>query len=91
MDAMKGAAKDLRVPLVGHDIDTEEEAEADRLVEKYGDWDPDYTIPQVFLEFEDGEVKHVLTGKKEGLAFTKKALEEFLHGEDYARLKREQS
>ena len=60
------------------DIDTDDEAEADELVKKYGDWTPDYIIPQVFLEMDGGEVKHVLTGKPQGVAYTRKAVENLL-------------
>lgn len=89
VDAMKKVAAELRVPLVLHDIDTNEEEAADRLVERYGDWDPDYTIPQVFVEFDDGQVKHILTGKREGLAFTRRAIEDFVRSPYYASLRQE--
>ena len=66
----------LRVPLRVLDIDKRaQEKVADRLVREYGDASPDYLIPQVFLEFEDGSYKHLLTGYPEGVVFTKKAVE----------------
>lgn len=53
----------LGVPLRVLDIDVpEEERDADRIVAAYGDDDPDYLIPQLFLEREDGTVEHLLTG-----------------------------
>jgi hypothetical protein len=75
---MKKAAAELGVKINLYDIDTENEKKADELVKKYGDWSPDYIIPQVFLEFEGGEIKHVLTGQSQGVAYTKKAVESFL-------------
>jgi hypothetical protein len=75
---MKKAAAELGVKINLYDIDTENEKKADELVKKYGDWSPDYIIPQVFLEFEGGEVKHVLTGQSQGVAYTRKAVESFL-------------
>jgi glutaredoxin len=72
------AGKRLGIPVRLYDIDTDDEAKADELVKKYGDWTPDYTIPQVFVEMDDGEIKHVLTGRREGLAFTGKAVEELV-------------
>jgi thiol-disulfide isomerase/thioredoxin len=56
-------AQKLGVPLVLLDIDDpDQERQADALVERYGDWDPDYLIPQVFLGWSDGTVEHLLTG-----------------------------
>ncbi|HXQ93805.1 MAG TPA: hypothetical protein VN864_01345 [Thermoplasmata archaeon] len=56
-------AQKLGVPLVLLDIDDpEQERQADALVESFGAWDPDYLIPQVFLEWSDGKVEHLLTG-----------------------------
>ena len=75
VEPMRKLGQELGVPVRLLDIDTEDEAEADELVRKYGDWDPDYTIPQVFVETDGGKIKHVLTGHREGLAFTRKAVE----------------
>jgi hypothetical protein len=71
-------AKALRIPCVLHDIDTAEEQVADGLVKKYGDWTPDYLIPQVFLEYEGARFKHVLTGDPRGVALTRAAVEKLL-------------
>ena len=75
---MKKAGQELGVPVRLLDIDTDDETEADDLVKKYGDWTPDYLIPQVFVESEGGAIKHVLTGRREGIAFTRKAVEDLL-------------
>jgi len=64
----------LRVPLRRLDIDLRsEERAADRIVREHGDASPDYLIPQVFLEFEDGTVQHLLTGFSEEVARTARA------------------
>jgi hypothetical protein len=64
-------AMELNVPLRKLDIEIPaQEAEADLLVEKYGDWAEDYLIPQVFLEYGNGRVNHVLTGFSESVATT---------------------
>ncbi|HKV89596.1 MAG TPA: hypothetical protein VJQ43_00165 [Thermoplasmata archaeon] len=56
-------AQELGVPLRLLDIDVrKQELEADALVRDHGDWDPDYLIPQLFLEWNDGSVDHLLTG-----------------------------
>ncbi len=81
---MEKAAEELGVPCVLHDIDTDGVEAADELVKKYGDWSPDYLIPQVFLEFEGGGFKHVLTGYPEGVGFTRRAVENLL-GSDLFR------
>ena len=79
--------KELKVPVVILDIDnsTEEKA-ADELVAKYGDWTPDYLIPQIFFRFSDGKVKHVFTGYPEGVAVTRKKLLELRDGPMFAAL-----
>ena len=84
---MKKAAEELSVPCMLHDIDTDDVGVADELVKKYGDWSPDYIIPQVFFEFENGEIKHVLTGYSEGVPYTKRAIENLLKSQFYQDLK----
>lgn len=74
------AAKELGVPCVLHDIDTGDVKAADEIVKKYGDWTPDYLIPQVFVEEDDGRIAHVLTGDPRGLQYTRKAVETLLTG-----------
>jgi len=75
---VQNAAKELGVPVILHDIETDDVKAADELVRKYGDWTPDYVIPQVFLEMDDGKIEHVLTGDRRGLQYTKQAVETLL-------------
>ena len=64
-------AEDLGVSLLSLDIEVPEQLEAaDRLVEEHGDWSEDYLIPQVFVEYTDGKVNHVLTGFSEAVSVT---------------------
>jgi len=64
-------AKELGVPLRVLDIEVfEQEIVADRLVEENGDWSEDYLIPQVFIEYADGRVDHILTGFSEAVSVT---------------------
>jgi glutaredoxin len=78
VEPMKKAGQQLHIPVKLLDIDTDAEKEADELVEKYGDWTPDYIIPQVFVEMDGGEMKHVLTGHPGAVALTRKAVESLL-------------
>jgi thiol-disulfide isomerase/thioredoxin len=80
VEPIKKAAHKLGVPLHLYDIDTDDVGKADEIVEKYGDWTPDYLIPQVFVELDGGKIEHVLTGDRRGVAFTRKAVEDFLRG-----------
>lgn len=67
-------ARRLRVPLRVLDIDRRSEIRsADRIVRDYGDDAPDYLIPQVFLEWDDRSVQHLLTGFSEEVARTERA------------------
>jgi len=91
VEPMKKLAGELNVPCVLHDIDTEDEKVADELVRRYGDWSPDYLIPQVFLEYESGEFKHVLTGYSEGVSFTKRAVGNLLNSQVFQGLRAERS
>ena len=75
---LQRAAKELGVPCILHDIDTNDVRTADELVKKYGDWTPDYLIPQVFLEGDDGKIEHVLTGDPRSLQFTRQKVEQLL-------------
>jgi glutaredoxin len=81
VEQMVKKAEELGIPCVLHDIDTEEEQVADELVRKYGDWTPDYLVPQVFLEYSGDRFKHVLTGNPQGVALTRKAVEKLLSSE----------
>ena len=77
-DEVLGWGIELGVPVRILDIDVpNEEKIADGFVEKYGDWSPDYLIPQIFFELSDGTVKHVFTGYPEGVSITRRKLQEF--------------
>lgn len=78
VEPLKKRAEELGVPCFLHDIDTDDVKVADDLVRKHGDWTPDYLIPQVFLEYEGGRMKHVLTGNPRGVALTRRAVEDLL-------------
>ncbi|MDG7008896.1 MAG: hypothetical protein JRN06_11805 [Nitrososphaerota archaeon] len=71
---------ELGIPCRLYDIDTEEVKAADDLVKRFGDWTPDYVIPQVFLEYSGGKMRHVLTGNPRGVPLTRKAVEDLLDG-----------
>jgi thiol-disulfide isomerase/thioredoxin len=72
-------AERLGVPLRLLDIDRpDQEAIADQLVLEYGDWTADYLIPQVFLEWSDGHIEHLLTGIPGPVAGTRRAWDELL-------------
>ncbi|MDE1852318.1 MAG: hypothetical protein KGI38_01090 [Thaumarchaeota archaeon] len=77
-------AEELGVQCLLHDIDTEDMGVADGLVKKYGDWTPDYLVPQIFLEYDGGSIEHVLTGDPRGVALTQRAVEELLASEPLA-------
>jgi glutaredoxin len=81
VEPVKKASQEIGVPCLLHDIDTDDVKVADELVKKYGDWSPDYLVPQVFLEYQDGSMKHVLTGYPEGISFTRRAVENLLKSE----------
>jgi thiol-disulfide isomerase/thioredoxin len=86
VEPMKKAAAALHVPINLYDIDTADEKKADELVKKYGDWSPDYIIPQVFVELEGGEVRHVLTGQSQGVAYTRQAIDNLLKSDFFKSL-----
>ena len=57
--------QELKVEIRILDIEkSEEEKEADEIVKNYGEWDPDYVIPQVFFEYDD-KIKHIWAGSSE--------------------------
>jgi len=77
---MEKAAAQLGVPCLLYDIDGDMVSKADELVKKHGDWSEDYIIPQVFFEYADGSIRHVLTGYSEGVSYTKRAVDNLLKG-----------
>lgn len=87
LEYVKRMVKELNAPLRVLDIDEpKQEKVADELVEKYGDWTPDYIIPQIFLEFDDGRVQHIFTGFSEGVPVTRARWDDFLGSEWYRQL-----
>jgi hypothetical protein len=83
---MVKAAEGLGVPCFLYDIeDPEQETKADELVRKYGDWSEDYLIPQVFVEMDDGKIRHVLTGYPEGVELTRRAVANLLKSPLFAK------
>ena len=70
----KRLARRLGIPLRILDIDRRDQiGAADRIVRDHGDASPDYLIPQVFLEWDDGRIQHVLTGFSEEVRRTARA------------------
>lgn len=61
--------------------DPAQERTADALVKGHGDWSPDYLIPQVFLEWTNGRVDHILTGFPEGVSHTARAWDELFQSD----------
>jgi len=78
-------ARRLGVPLRLLDIDRpSQEKAADRLVREHGDASPDYLIPQVFVEWSDGRIDHLLTGFSEQVSRTARAWQD-LFASDWLR------
>jgi len=68
--------RSLGVPVRVLDIDQrDQELAADDLVRAHGDWTEDYLIPQVFLEWSDGRIEHLLTGTPGSVAATRQSWE----------------
>jgi hypothetical protein len=64
-------SRGLNVPLRVLNIDDPKQVRmADKLVRDYGDDVEDYLIPQVFLEDDDGTVRHIFTGFSEAVKVT---------------------
>ncbi len=75
VEPLKAAAKEAGLELRLYDIDDPRAgSEADELVRKWGDWAKDYIIPQVFFEYADSRIEHVMTGFSEGVPFTDRAV-----------------
>ncbi|MGD0250802.1 MAG: hypothetical protein ABSB97_07975 [Thermoplasmata archaeon] len=85
-------AQRLGVPFRALDIDRPaQERAADRLVRYHGDASPDYLIPQVFLEWSDGRVQHLLTGFSEQVSRTARAWDDLLGSEWLRSVRKEGS
>jgi glutaredoxin len=88
VEPMKKAAAELGAECRLYDIDDGGAVKyADNLVKNYGDWAEDYVIPQVFFEFNDGEIKHVFSGFSEGVNFTKAGIENLMKSRFYHKLR----
>jgi thiol-disulfide isomerase/thioredoxin len=83
---MTEMAKELNAELTLLDIDVNEK-EADSVVREYGDWAPDYIIPQVFFEYRNGNVSHILSGFSEGVDFTRRAVEQLRKSRLFSELR----
>ena len=81
-------SKELRAKTTFLDIDKRAlEKKADELVEKYGDWVPDYLIPQIFFESK-GKIQHVFTGYSENVEITKTRLKTLLSSNWYQSIRK---
>lgn len=79
LEPMRSLAKQLGVPLEEYDIDDPSKStQADKLVKEHGDWSDDYIIPQVFFEYPDGRIQHVMSGYSEGVEYTRRAVSNVL-------------
>jgi len=84
VDKANQLASGLNVPLRVLDIDDpKQEKIADKLVKEYGDDAEDYLIPQVFLENDDGSVRHIFTGFSEAVNVTEAKWNDFFNSEFY--------
>ncbi len=84
VDKANRLARGLNVPLRVLDIDDpKQEKIADKLVKEYGDNVEDYLIPQVFLENDDGSVRHIFTGFSEAVNVTEAKWNDFFNSEFY--------
>ena len=81
VEPLKERAEKLKLPCVLYHVDDPDTSKtADELVRMHGDWSEDYLIPQVFLEYENGDIRHVFTGYSEDIEPTKKGLDNLLSG-----------
>lgn len=88
----KNLARNLGVPLRVLNIQcSAQELLADKLVKEHGDWSEDYLIPQVFVEFVDGRVIHLLTGFSEAVSATESAWDALFSSNYYQNLVHQQS
>jgi glutaredoxin len=79
VEPLKQRAEKLGVPCILYHVDDPDASKkADELVRKHGDWSDDYLIPQVFLEYDNANIKHVFTGYSEDIELTKKGLNNLL-------------
>jgi hypothetical protein len=87
IDAVKKIGNDLNIPVRILDIDNnKDEKIADELIKKNGNYSEDYRIPQVFLEYHKGDIKHIFIGSSQGVSESKKKWEEFFSSDFYKKL-----
>lgn len=82
VEPMKEVAGEIGAELELLDID-EAGPRADEVVREHGDWCADYIIPQVFFEYQDGKIKHVMSGYSESVDMTKRAIANLRKSEFY--------
>jgi glutaredoxin len=80
-------AEELNVELRVLDIDKPDLTKvADALVMEQGDFAEDYLVPQVFIEGDDGRIKHIFTGFSEGVHVTSARWDDFFASQYYRDL-----
>ena len=80
MEPVRKKAKQIGVPCILYNVDDfHVSKKGDELVKRYGDWSEDYLVPQVFLEYENGDVKHIFTGNSEDIELTRNGLTNVLN------------
>jgi len=88
LEILKEISKETQVPLRVLDIDDQKQQdEADKLVKEHGDDCEDYLIPQVFLEDEKGDIKHIFTGFSEAVSITQARWDDFKASKLYQKLR----
>jgi thiol-disulfide isomerase/thioredoxin len=86
VEPVKQKAQELGMPCILYDIDDPSACEkGDDLVRKYGDWSADYLIPQVFIEYDGGEIRHVFTGYSEDIELTRRGVSNLLASHIFKR------
>lgn len=79
VEPVERKAQELGVACRLYDLDDSTALKkADELVKDYGDWSDDYLIPQIFLEYDTGDIRHVFTGYSEDVQLTRRGLNSLL-------------
>ena len=86
VEPVKEKAQELGMPCILYDIDDPDACEkGDDLVRRYGDWSADYLIPQIFVEYDSGEIRHVFTGYSEDIELTRRGVSNLLASHIFKR------
>ena len=86
VESVKQKAQELGMPCILYDIDDPDACEkGDDLVRRYGDWSADYLIPQIFVEYDSGEIRHVFTGYSEDIELTRRGVSNLLASHIFKR------